>query len=365
MKYVDGFRNPAAAQAIRQRLAEAGRTLAVAGRHATVMEVCGTHTVAIARHGIRDLLPANVRLISGPGCPVCVTAPGYIDAAIQLAQQGAIVLTFGDMIHVPGSVSTLAECRAGGGRIVTCYSPADALAAAERHPDCQTVFLAIGFETTTAPIVSVLDSAIQRKIRNLTMLTAFKLVPPALRALLADPGVRIDAFLCPAHVSAIIGADAYLPFTGPRGVPCVIAGFEPLDILWGLEGILWQICRSQSAVENQYSRVVKPGGNPRALALMEKYLEPADAAWRGIGAIPASALRLRAGFRDYDAEWRHGVKVGPGREVPGCRCGDVLKGKLRPPECPLFGRGCTPDKPIGPCMVSSEGACAASFKYSR
>ncbi|MDP6524219.1 MAG: hydrogenase formation protein HypD [Kiritimatiellia bacterium] len=263
MKYIDGFRAPEAAAVLSQRIGSLGAELRSRDAHVNVMEVCGSHTMAIARYGIRGLLPDNVNLISGPGCPVCVTSPGYIDAAISLARDGAIVATFGDMINVPGSDSTLAECRSEGGRVEVCYSPSAAASLAESNPEKEVVFLAIGFETTIGPVVSIVESALRRGIKNISLLTAFKLVPPALSALLADPELRINAFLCPAHVSAIIGAEAYEPFSGAAGVPCIVAGFEPLDILMGLEGILKQVVAGESFVENQYSRVVRRGRKPQ------------------------------------------------------------------------------------------------------
>jgi hydrogenase expression/formation protein HypD len=209
------------------------------------------------------------------------------------------------------------------------------------------------------------DTACRREISNLSLLTAFKLVPPALQALMTDPDVTIDAFLCPAHVSAIIGSRAYEPFAGPAGVPCVIAGFEPLDILYGIEGILRQFADGVATVDNQYNRVVRPGGNKRAQHLMSTYLEPVDAAWRGIGVLPASGLGLRPAYRQYDAAARYGLTVDYGKEAAGCVCGEVIKGKCLPPDCPLFGSACTPDRPVGPCMVSTEGTCSAYHKYSR
>lgn len=363
-KYIEGFRDPAAAAALRVRLEGFGAALAAAGRTLAVMEVCGSHTMAIARYGIRSLLPEGVRLISGPGCPVCVTPARYVDAAVELAGRGMTLVTFGDMLQVPGSATTLAACRAAGGRVEVCYSPARALDLAAAEPGREVVFLAIGFETTIAPVLCMLDAAVRRGLRNLTLLTAFKCVPPALHALLADPEIRIDAFLCPAHVSAIIGADAYRPFVERYHVPCVIAGFEPLDILYGLEGLLAQAVAGEARVDNRYARVVTPGGNVRAQALMAEYLQPADAAWRGLGVLAASGLGLREAFAAYDAERRHGVTVTLGGEHPGCRCGEILKGKLRPADCPLFGGTCTPDHPVGPCMVSSEGTCSAEFKYA-
>jgi len=365
MNYIEGFRNPEAARGIRSRVEALAAGLPARDRPVNIMEVCGSHTMAIARYGIRDVLPGTINLISGPGCPVCVTPAGYLDAAIALADRGVTVVSFGDMIQVPGSSGTLAASRSRGGRIEVGYSPMRALELAETHPDREVVFLAVGFETTTAPVVSIVDLAIRRGVKNLSLLTAFKRVPPALTALLADPDIRIDAFLCPAHVSAIIGADAYRPFAERYKVPCVIAGFEPLDILYGIQGILEQITQGQSGVVNQYARVVTAGGNRHAQALMDHYLEPADAVWRGIGMIPASGLRLRPEYSAYDAEHKFGIRVEAGHENPACACGDVLKGKQRPPDCRLFGSACSPEHPVGPCMVSSEGTCAAYFKYLR
>jgi hydrogenase expression/formation protein HypD len=363
MRYLDGFRDASAAAALRGQLQRLSALPAVRDRSLAIMEVCGSHTMAIARYGVRQFLPPNVRLVSGPGCPVCVTDTGYVDAAIELATRGVLLASFGDMLRVPGSTTNLAAARADGAAIHVCYSPTGALELAARHPDREVVLLAIGFETTAAPIVATLDAARRQAIGNLSLLVAFKLVPPALTALIADPELRIDGFLCPAHVSAIIGADAYRPFAERDEVPCVIAGFEPLDILYGLQGLLEQLAAGAARVDNQYSRVVTPGGNRRAQALFDTYLEPVDASWRGIGVIPASGLGLREPYADYDAARRHGVSVGRGEPHPQCRCGDVLKGKIEPPACPLFGKPCTPSRPFGPCMVSSEGTCAAHYKY--
>jgi hydrogenase expression/formation protein HypD len=362
MRYVDEFRDPAAAAALAARITELA-----AGLEGTlsIMEVCGSHTMAIARYGIRSLLPPNLRLISGPGCPVCVTDAGYLDAAVALARRGVVVATFGDLIHVPGSETTLARCRAEGATVEVCYSPLNALDLARRDPGREVVFLAVGFETTIAPTVSLVARARQEGVRNLSLLTAFKLVPPALRALLADPEVRIDAFLCPAHVSAVIGPGAYAEFSGAGGVPCVIAGFEPLDVLDGIAAILAQRRQGAAGVENRYARVVKEDGNPLARKMMNDHLQAEDADWRGIGRIPGSGLRLRPALAGFDAAERHGVAVTPGHPDPRCRCGQVLKGVLAPEDCPMFARACHPGHPVGPCMVSSEGACAAQYRYGR
>jgi hydrogenase expression/formation protein HypD len=365
MNYIEAFRDPAVAAPLRDRLKTAAAVLAARGGRARIMEVCGSHTMAVGRYGLRQLLPDNVTLISGPGCPVCVTAPGYIDAAIELARRGVVVATFGDMLQVPGSEGTLSECRSDGGSVEVCYSPRGARDLALGRPDREVVFLAIGFETTIAPVVSLVDLALRESIGNLSLLTAFKLVPPALSAVLADPEIQVDAFLCPAHVSAIIGPRTYEPVARDFHKPCVIAGFEPLDILYGLCAILDQLVEGRAAVENRYERVVRENGNPLARAVMDRFLQPADSHWRGLGLLPQSGLALREPFARYDAEKRFALSVGPGRESPHCLCGEVIKGKRIPPECPLFARRCTPMDPVGPCMVSSEGACAAYYKYER
>jgi hydrogenase expression/formation protein HypD len=363
MRYVDAFRNPDAARVLRERIARRAEELG--DSTVRIMEVCGTHTMAIARNGIKSLLPAGIDLISGPGCPVCVTDSGYIDASIELARRGSIVVTFGDMVKTPGSESSLAACRAEGGRVEICYSPSAAVSLAKKNPQLEVVFLAIGFETTIAPVVSLVGTAISQGIENLSLLTAFKVVPPALEVLAEDPEIGVNAFLCPAHVSAIIGARAYEPVATKYGLPCVIAGFEPLDILLGIDGILKQITDGEGRVENQYSRIVRHEGNLKAQAVIAKYLEPADVPWRGLGTLPGSGLKLRSAYGKYDAELRFELTVQPGTEPVGCLCGDVIKGKSRPEECQLFGRSCTPDNPIGPCMVSQEGSCSASYKYQR
>ncbi len=362
MRYLDGFRDPDAGRALAGQIQERGATLAAKGGRVRMMEVCGTHTMSIARYGIRDVLPENVELVSGPGCPVCVTDTGYIDAAISLAERGHIVATFGDLVRVPGSSGTLAEARGRGAHVEVCYSPEAALDLARAHPDREVVFLGIGFETTTAPVLSLVPLAAAAGLTNLSLLTAFKLVPPALDALLADPLVAVHAFICPAHVSAIIGSEAYRPYV-EQGVPAVVAGFEPLDILMAVSEIIDQHTRGVAELVNQYDRVVRPDGNARAQALFAKYLEPVDAAWRGIGVIPQSGLGLRSDYAAFDASLKLDAPISAGEPDKRCRCGDVLKGIITPQGCPLFGRGCTPLRPVGPCMVSSEGSCAAYFKY--
>ncbi|MFN3077758.1 MAG: hydrogenase formation protein HypD [Alphaproteobacteria bacterium] len=356
------YSDPHAAQFLSRELHDLAERLPD-GRAMRIMEVCGTHTMAIARTGLRRLLPANVSLISGPGCPVCVTGPGYVDTALRLAEKGAWLVSFGDMIRVPGSRSTLAEARSQGAEIRVCYSPLEALALAQREPDRQVIFLAIGFETTIASILGLLREAERTRVDNLSLLTAMKGVPPALEALIADPLIQVDAFLCPGHVSAIIGADAYLPVAQDHGLPCAVAGFEPLDILLGLRSLVEQKVNGPARVDNLYERVVKPEGNPRAQEMMGHYLQTGNASWRGIGAIPGSGWELREEFHRFDAARRFDVPVTEGAVHPHCRCGEVLKGIIEPPACALFGKGCHPDHPIGPCMVSSEGACAARYLY--
>jgi hydrogenase expression/formation protein HypD len=365
MKYVDDYKNPKAAKAITEKIVKLAKQLPQEKANFNIMEVCGSHTMAIARYGIRELLPENISLISGPGCPVCVTDAGYIDAAIELSKNGITVATFGDMINVPGSETSLSKCRSEGADIQICYSPLSAVEMAVKNPKKEVVFLAIGFETTTAPLMALLETAKKQKIENISILTAFKLVPPVLEALTTDPDLKIDSFICPAHVSAIIGEAPYEAFVKKHNIPCVIASFEPLDILYGIEGILEQVVNNEPKVDNRYKRVVKPKGNEIALNLIKKYLESYDAAWRGIGVIPQSGLRLKNEYAKFDAAKKFNIKIKNGKHNPACKCGDVLKGKIKPSECALFKKICNPLHPIGPCMVSTEGSCAAFFKYIR
>ncbi len=332
-------------------------------RPVRIMEVCGTHTVALRRHGIHALLPANIRLISGPGCPVCVTPTGYIDGVLELLRRKEVVVaTFGDLVRVPGSDGDSLHRRMGSGRVKVVYSPAEAvdLAAASAAP---VVFLGVGFETTGPAVAAAFLRAARRGVGNLFLYAAFKTVPAALRALLASPRRALDGLLLPGHVSAVVGADAWRFLEGAGGVPGVIAGFEPLDLLGGILALLRQLAEGRRQVENGYARAVRPGGNPRAREVLDLLLEPADALWRGLGDIPGSGLRLRAPHAEMDAERRFGLPPLRNAEPDGCRCAGVIQGQLDPPDCPLFSRGCTPERPVGPCMVSSEGACAAHYRY--
>jgi len=365
VKYIDGFRDSNAASIVVRDIHRLASCLAEKSIEARIMEVCGSHTMSIGRYGIRQMLPENVKLISGPGCPVCVTDAAYIDAAVELAGRGVHVATFGDMLKVPGSSATLADARSAGACVHVCYSPLDALSFARENPDKEVVFLGIGFETTVPTVISIVKKARTESLKNISVLTAFKLVPPALEALANDEDVAVNAFLLPAHVSAVIGSEAYEGFVERHRLACVIAGFEPLDILPGVQGLLQQFAEGRSDLENQYSRVVRRKGNRIALSLMEEYLEPADCSWRGIGTIPGSGLVLREEFSDYDAAKKYNVSTVGGTPDRRCRCGDVLRGIILPGECPLMGKECTPLFPVGPCMVSSEGSCAAYYRYSR
>ncbi|HEY3489303.1 MAG TPA: hydrogenase formation protein HypD [Candidatus Deferrimicrobiaceae bacterium] len=357
--HVDAYRAAAPAAALIARIREAW-----SGPPVRIMEVCGTHTMAIARHGLRAPLAGAVKLISGPGCPVCVTPDGYIDAAVALASRAKITLaTFGDMVRVPGSRGSLEQARAAGADVRIVYSPLDAVDLAAAEPDREVVFLGVGFETTAPTVAGAIVTARQRNTRNFSVLSSLRTIPGAMALLAADPAVRIDAFLCPANVSAIIGADAYRPLAERYLLPCVVGGFEPLDILSSVLMILRQKSRGEARVENEYARVATPGGNRRAQALLAEVFEPCDADWRGLGVLPASGLRIAGGYADFDAGRKLGIAVAATPVRSGCRCGDVLKGMIDPPGCPLFGAACTPATPVGPCMVSTEGACAAAFKY--
>jgi hydrogenase expression/formation protein HypD len=330
----------------------------------TLMEVCGTHTMAIYQHGIRSLLPASIRLISGPGCPVCVTPVDYVDHAVALARRpGTIVATFGDMVRVSGSSSSLLREKAMGADVRVVYSPLDAVSLAQKHPKRAVVFLGVGFETTTPTIAGSILEAKRRGVTNYLVLGAHKTIPGPMVILADDPELQVDGYLCPAHVSAIIGAEAYEPLARDHQVPCVVTGFEPLDMLQGVAMLARQIMAGEAKVEIQYSRIVKKEGNARARQILYEVFEPCDARWRGIGVIPGSGLGIREEYAAFDAARHLPVIVEESREHQGCLCGEILKGKVTPKECPLFRSACTPENPVGACMVSSEGTCAAEFKY--
>jgi hydrogenase expression/formation protein HypD len=336
------------------------------GRPLKLMEVCGTHTVEIFRHGIRDVIPKNITLLSGPGCPVCVTSVHDVDAAIAIAKNpGVILATFGDMMRVPGGTESMLEARAQGADIRVLYSPMDALQLARQEKDREVVFFATGFETTSPLIAGTIVHAGQMGVKNFSVYVSHKLVPPALKALLNSSDVHVDGFILPGHVSTIIGRKPYEFLAEEYRKPSVITGFEATEIIEGILMIVRQIAQKRADVEIQYRTVVREEGNPRAVALLDQYFEPADAYWRGIGIIPNSGLKLRDRHASLDANTKVTPPPSTASEPALCSCGDILRGVKIPTECALFGTGCTPEAPIGPCMVSTEGSCAAYYKYGQ
>ena len=347
----------------RQIVSEIEAVAARIGRPVRLMEVCGTHTVELRKQGIHSLLPREVVLVSGPGCPVCVTPSGYVDNAMGLVSEGrAVVATFGDLMKVPGASGRTLSSLGGTGMVKMVYSPRELVEIA-RASSLPVVFLAVGFETTVPTILSSLLEARDQGIRNLLLYTAFKTVPPALRFLLADPSHGIDGFILPGHVSVIIGSDAYAFLEKDGGRPGVITGFDGMDMLVGVLALLRLIQAGERRVRNAYPRAVTKEGNGRALELMARTLEPRSETWRGLGTIPNAALGLQDWLSDADAVNMLNIPPAEDREAPGCLCSRVIAGVALPPQCPLFGRRCTPDDPVGPCMVSSEGTCAAWFRY--
>lgn len=336
----------------------------LAPEHATLMEVCGTHTVAIARNGIRDLMPEGLRLASGPGCPVCVTCNRDIDTVIALARiPSATITTFGDMTRVPGSTSSLLAEQAAGRSVEIVYSPLDALAFAKAHPEREVVFVGVGFETTTPLVAMAIKRAKAMGLSNFTVFAAHKNMPGALELLVGDPTLELDALILPGHVSTIIGAEPYRFLAEKYGIPGVITGFEPVDVLQGIAMLVRQLHEGRAEIEIAYARGVMPEGNPVALAAIDEVFETCTATWRGLGDIPGSGYRIRDEFANFDAVRRFEPDVEPTRDPKGCRCGDVLRARIAPNECPLFRTVCTPENPVGPCMVSSEGSCAAYYRY--
>ena len=351
-------------------LAKAGDYLAeiqaLAQSPFTIMEVCGTHTVAIAKNALRELLPETVRLISGPGCPVCVTDNSDIDRYLYLAAQPKVITaTFGDMIRVPGTEKNLQVLRAEGADIRIVYSTQDALELARKNQDKEVVFLGIGFETTAPTVAVSLETAKYKGIENYSVLSMHKVVPPVLRLLAEDDELVVDAFLDPGHVCSIIGIEPIEFMAKDYGLPGVVTGFEALDILEAIVMLLRQRDEGRSEIEIQYKRVAKEEGNPRAKLFIEQVFEPVDTSWRGLGLIPQSGLGIRKEYSAWDAAKKFSLPFFHSKETPGCRCGDVLKGRIYPTQCPLFASHCTPMKPVGPCMVSSEGSCGAYYRYAR
>jgi hydrogenase expression/formation protein HypD len=360
MKLSERFRDPVAARAV----AEAIR---VRSTHPVrLMEFCGGHTHAILRFGIPSLLPETIDLRSGPGCPVCVTAAADLDHAIALARVPDVILTtFGDMIRVPGSHTSLAEAKANGADVRVVYSPLDALQVARQNTGRPVVFLGVGFETTAPMVASAVLTAEDEGLDNFAVFSTHKLTPPATLAILDAGEVTLDGVIGPGHVTTIIGSDAWRFLPDGYRLGCAIAGFEPLDLLRAILALVTMVEEDEPRVDNTYARSVKPAGNHAAQQAIAQVFDVADAEWRGFGTVPASGLRVRESYAHFDAARVFSVDVPPSREPPGCRCGDVLRGELLPPECPLFGGACTPQSPIGPCMVSAEGACAAHYKYGR
>lgn len=330
----------------------------------TLMEICGTHTNAIRKFGIHRLLPSGVKLLSGPGCPVCVTGSGYIEQAIRLSWKPDITITtFGDLLRVPGNTGTLTETRAGGGQIKVVYSPLDAVELAANSPDREIVFLGVGFETTAPVIALAVKMAQQRKITNFSVLPALKILWPALEALLQDPELKLDGLVAPGHLSVITGADAFSFLPTKFVLPTVITGFTMEDLWLGLAALLKQIKNNESRLENMYPRAVSAEGNLSAQHLINEVFIPEDTEWRGLGLIKASGLGLSQPYLEFDARTRFALTPIASKEPIGCLCGPILLGKAGPEECRHFGANCTPEHPIGPCMVSSEGTCAAHFNY--
>lgn len=327
-----------------------------------IMEVCGTHTMSIAKNGIKSMLPEGVKLVSGPGCPVCVTPAGVIDAVLELAMKDNVIIsTYGDLVRVPGSTpgDNLARRRALGAKIDVVYSPVDAIETAKKNPGKEVVFLGVGFETTAPGTAAAVLSAKEENVKNFSVLSMLKTCEPAIKALTAMPGFNINGFLLPGHVATIIGRKGFDFLT----LPGVVAGFEAEDILRAVSRLIELIGSGTVAVENEYKRAVNEEGNPKALAIMQECFERRADEWRGLGLIEKSGLGFKDSLADFDAEKKFGLKLIGRETATACRCGDVITGRISPEQCPLFGKRCVPEDPVGPCMVSSEGACAATYKY--
>jgi len=363
VRFVDEYRSADVAKRVSEQIAG----IIEPGRHYKLMEVCGGHTHTIYKHGVENVLPPEVDLIHGPGCPVCVIPMGRVDDAIAIAERPNVVFTtFGDMLRVPGGNGSLLEAKARGADVRLVYSPLDALRIARENPDREVVFFAIGFETTTPSTALTLLRACSEGIRNFYVFANHVTIIPAIRAILASPDLRLDGFIGPGHVSTVIGTRPYRFIAREWGKPLVVAGFEPLDVLQAAYMILRQLAEGRCQVENQYTRVVREEGNTRALEAIAETMELRTTfEWRGLGFISQSALKLREEFGDWDAELRYDVPGVRVADPKACQCGEVLKGVIKPWECKVFGTACTPERPIGTCMVSSEGACAAYYNYGR
>lgn len=356
--YIDEFRDKEVIQKIIKKLNK------YSGPNLKIMEVCGTHTMAISRYGLRSLLPKSIELISGPGCPVCVTPTSYIDSALELADNKEIIITtFGDMMRIPGNESTLLYKKAKGCNVQMVYSPLNAVDLARENPDKEVVFLSVGFETTTPVIALSVYKAKSEGINNFSVLTANKTMPEAIKTLAGDKELAVNGFLYPGHVSAIIGTDFFTDVAYNMKKAGVVAGFEPLDILYSINILVKNISEGNIVLENMYSRIVTKEGNIKAQQKMYEVFQASDAVWRGIGMIPNSGLQLKAEYEMFDAAKKFSIKPKDSPEPKGCQCGEVLKGKKKPSDCKLFKTRCTPENPVGACMVSSEGTCAAYYKY--
>ena len=360
MRYLDEFSDPDLAHRILADIRSA------TSREWAIMEVCGGQTHSIVRHGIDQLLPAGIELVHGPGCPVCVTPLEAIDRALSLARRPEVTFcTFGDMLRVPGSDGDLYSARADGADVRVVYSPLDAVDIAETEPDREVVFFAVGFETTAPANAMAVEQASRRDLGNFSVLVSQVLVPPAIEAILTAPDCRVDAFLAAGHVCTVMGLSQYEPLVARHGVPIVVTGFEPLDILEGVRRAVVQLEGGRAEVENAYARAVRPEGNEVAREMLERVFELTDRSWRGMGRLPASGWQLKQGYRRFDAEGRFGVDGLEVEESTACRSGEVLTGAIKPHECDAFGTSCTPRHPLGATMVSSEGACAAYYRYRR
>jgi hydrogenase expression/formation protein HypD len=358
MKYVNEYRDPELGKKLLEKIRRDSH------KHIKLMEFCGGHTVAIFKHGLRQLLPSNIEMLSGPGCPVCVTASADLDRAIAMGKLPNVIITsFGDMVRVPGSSGSLQKAKAEGADVRIVYSVQDALKIVKDNPEKSIIFIGIGFETTAPTIAASILQAEQEKIKNYYVLSLHKVCPPIMKAILELGEVKLDGIICPGHVSAIIGARPYQFLPDEYNIACAISGFEPVDILMAVDSLVEQIESGHPRVDITYRRGVKEEGNTEALHLMEKVFEIGEADWRGIGIVPQSGLKIRPEYEKYDAAKNFTVKVSPGREPKGCICGAVLRGVSTPLECKLFKVACTPERPIGPCMVSSEGSCATYYQY--
>lgn len=358
MKYLTEFRDPALTKTLIQKIEKK------AIQEVTIMEVCGTHTMSIFKSGLRGLLPPQVRLISGPGCPVCVTPQSYIDTAIQLTERQDVILTaFGDMLRVPGTEGSLMAQKSKGRDVRMVYSPMDAVQLALDNPHKEVVFLAVGFETTAPAIALSVDQAKKADIHNYSILQSIKTMPNTMEALVVEEDIQIHGFLCPGHVSAVIGVKPYRFLSEKYGLPAVIAGFESLDILIGIYHILDMMDKKDYKVVNEYTRLVAEEGNLKALEMITKIFEGTASVWRGLGSIEGTGLKLKQEYENYDTVKKLGIQMASEQPVKGCICGEILKGKACPLDCRLFSRACTPENPVGACMVSEEGTCAAYYKY--